>query len=158
MGNVLLGLFLMAMGVAMAAMTITYRKTENMQTAWAVFGALYTVGIFATLGNSALKNWLQIETGKSFFSLWSIVILAVGISLALFVGAKKDERTAILGVLLAVGVHFLPFGAWPAYLLAGLCTASAVVGLLNSKISIYKLLTADAMIKFAVGAALVILR
>ncbi|MGM0215041.1 DUF6609 family protein [Enterococcus sp. AZ109] len=155
----IVGLFLIVIGLAMAVFDIIYYKTKNLNVSWIGFGVLYAVGIFGVLSNDSLKEALQISTEKSFFNVWSLVILAIGIISSYFyfqILSNKGDKKLIIGILSAVAIHFILFFSLHAYLLAALLLLNCFISYRREQISIYSTVAMDAGIKMIVGLLLFI--
>lgn len=108
-GYLLIGIFLLVIGFAMALMTVAYQKTSKLNLAWGCFGMFYTVGLLLLLTDNPWKEALQISSNYKFYNISSLIILFIGIMLSYVIGSKKGDRYIIAGVLFSAGVHFLPF-------------------------------------------------
>lgn len=152
------GLFLIVIGLGMIAFDFTYYKTKNLNGSWISFGILYMIGILGVLNNDALKQALHVDTGKSLFSIWSIIILAVGIAAAYFyfqILSNKGDKKLIIGILTAVAIHFIPFFSVYAYILSAALLINCFISFKKEAISIYSTVAIDAGIKMLMGLLLI---
>lgn len=153
----IVGLFLIVIGLAMIAFDFTYYKTKNLNFSWISFGILYMFGILGVLNNNSLKESLNVATGKSFFSIWSIIILAIGIIASYFyfqILSNKGDKKLIIGILTAVALHFIPFFSVYAYILSAALLINCFISFNKDKISIYSTVAIDAGIKIIIGILL----
>lgn len=65
--KILIGLFLIIMGLSMFLMCLVYYKTGKMKYAWMAFGFLYTLGILLLMTNNPIKANLNISSSSIFF-------------------------------------------------------------------------------------------
>lgn len=154
-GYLLIGIFLLVIGFAMALMTVTYQNTKKLNLAWGCFGMFYTMGLLLLLTENPVKDALQISSNHKFYNISSLVILFIGIMLSYVIGSKKGDRYIIAGVLFSVGVHFLPFHTIYTYVLSVGLMANAIVVFYKEDSSILKVLTIDALMKLSLGMFLV---
>lgn len=153
----IVGLFLIIIGLAMITFDFTYFKTKNLNLSWISFGFLYMVGILGVLNNDSLKDFFNVTTGKSLFSSWSIIILAVGIASSYFyfsILSNRGDKKLIIGILTAVAIHFIPFFSIYAYILSAALLLNCFISFNNDNISIYSTVAIDAGIKISIGLLL----
>lgn len=155
--EVLLGLFLIIMGLSMFLMCLVYQKTRKMKYAWMSFGFLYTLGILLLMTNNPIKSYLQIPLDGSFYSIPSIIILIIGIMLSFILLSKKGEVYVIDGILFSVGIHFLPFNSIYAVILSILVCINAIYSYLKAEQSIDRTLIIDALLKGIMGSVLILI-
>ena len=122
----LLGLFLIIMGLSMFLMCLVYYKTRKMEYAWMSFGFLYTFGILMLMTDNPIKSYLNVSSNSSFYSIPSLIILIIGIMLSFVLLGNKGERYVIDGILLSVGVQFLPFNSIYTFILSFLVSLNAI--------------------------------
>lgn len=155
--EVLLGLFLIIMGLSMFLMCLVYQKTRKMKYAWMSFGFLYTLGILMLMTDNPIKSYLQISSDGSFYSIPSIIILIIGIMLSFILLSKKGEEYVIDGILLSVGIHFLPFNSIYATILSITVCMNAVYSYFKTGQSIDKTIVIDALLKIVMGSVLLLI-
>lgn len=155
--EVLLGLFLIIMGLSMFLMCLVYQKTRKMKYAWMSFGFLYTLGIFLLMSDNPIKSYLQVPSDGSFYSITSIIILIIGIMLSFISLSKKGEEYVIDGILFSVGMHFLPFNSIYALILSIVVCINAVYFYFKKEQSIDKTLVIDALLKIVMGSVLLLI-
>lgn len=155
--EILLGLFLIIMGLSMFLMCLVYRKTRKMKYAWMSFGFLYTLGILMLMTDNPIKLYLQIPSDGSFYSITSIIILIIGIMLSFILLSKKGEEYVIDGILFSVGIHFLPFNSIYALILSIAVCINAVYFYFKTEQSIDKTLIIDALLKIVMGSVLLLI-
>lgn len=154
--EVLLGLFLIIMGLSMFLMCLVYQKTRKMKYAWMSFGFLYTLGILLLMTDNPLKSYLQLPSNGNFYSIPSIIILIIGIMLSFILLSKKGEEYVIDGILFSVGIHFLPFNSLYAVILSVLICINTIYSYLKIEQSIDRTLIMNALLKVIMGSVLLI--
>lgn len=155
--EVLLGLFLIIMGLSMFLMCLVYQKTRKMKYAWMSFGFLYTLGILLLMTDNPLKSYLQVPSNGNFYSIPSIIILIIGIMLSYILLSKKGEEYVIDGILFSVGIHFLPFNSIYAVILSALICINAIYSYLKTEQSVDRTLIIDALLKVIMGSVLLLI-
>lgn len=153
----LLGLFLIIMGLSMLLMCLVYYKTKTMKYSWMAFGSLYTLGILLLMTNNPIKAYLNVSPNRGFYSIPSLIVLIIGIMLSFILLSKKGERYVISGILLSVGIHFLPFNSIYTIILSILVCINAIFSFIRKESSIYKTLLMDAFLKIAMGFVLLLI-
>lgn len=151
----LLGLFLLVMAAAMLAMDWVYFKTGKMKIGWMAFGALYSVGLLGLLTDNPIKDCLKIAPERDFYSVASLVLLALGIMLSFLLCGKKGEKHIVAGILLSVAVHFFPFHTVYTYILGIAAGANALYFFVKPHRSIFKTILVDALLKGGLGFFLI---
>lgn len=152
----LLGLFLIIMGLSMFLMCFVYYKSKEMKYAWMSFGALYTLGILLLMTDNPIKSYLNVSSNSKFYSIPSLIILFIGVMLSFVLLSNKGEKYVISGILLTVGIHFLPFHSIYTMILSTLVIVNALYSFVNKDRSIYKGLVIDALSKTFMGLLLFI--
>lgn len=155
--EVLLGLFLIIMGLSMFLMCWVYQKTRKMRYAWMSFGFLYTLGILLLMTDNPIKSYLHVPSDGNFYSIPSIIILIIGIMLSFILLSKKGEGYVIDGILFSVGIHFLPFNSIYAIVLSVLVCINAIYFYLKTEQSIDRTLIIDAFLKIIMGSVLLLI-
>ncbi len=155
--EVLLGLFLIIMGLSMFLMYLVYQKTREMKYAWMSFGFLYTLGILMLMTDNPIKSYLQISSDGNFYSIPSIIILIIGIMLSFILLSKKGDEYVIDGILFSVGIHFLPFNSIYAVILSITVCINAIYSYFKTEQSIDKTLVIDALLKIIMGSVLLLI-
>lgn len=151
----LLGIFLIIMGLSMLLMCLVYYKTKAMKYSWMAFGSFYTLGILLLMTDNPIKAYLNVSSSSKFYSIPSLIVLIMGIMLSFIFLSKKGERYVILGILLSVGIHFLPFNSIYTIILSIFVCLNAILSFVRKESSIYKALLMDALLKIAMGFVLI---
>lgn len=147
----LLGLFLIIMGLSMFLMCFVYYESKKMKYAWMSFGALYTLGILLLMTDNPIKSYLNVSSNSKFYSIPSLIILFIGVMLSFVLLSNKGEKYVISGILLTVGIHFLPFHSIYTMILSTLVIVNALYSFIKKDRSIYKGLVIDALSKTFMG-------
>lgn len=155
------GLFLIGVSITMALSTIL-GDSQN-PNAW-IFIIGYTASMVGIMFNKKIRERFSVgettplQEKASKFGLFfiSIVVPIIGMSL----NSTGDYRLIWLLILLAVGIHFIPFTLVHGkltLLLAILTIINACVGLYLSDTSFMIFGMIDAIIKLCIGIALLII-
>lgn len=147
----LVGIFLMGVSIALFLFGLIYLYRANLNYAWIGFGIVYACSVFGILGNKKLKKKLGVERDSRIIKPASIVILAIGLILSFAIAANYGERYLILGVLITVGLHFLPFGARYALALCILAIANGMLGIFLPVLPVWIFVFIDGAIKLFIG-------
>jgi hypothetical protein len=146
------GMFIAIMGAGVLLGAII----PNRRRSFLIVGAVAaTVAII--LAAARLSAPLGTPTRLQFmFLAGSIGAEAVLIRIAVAIYRRANERTLLLAILFAVGLHFLPmagaFGPLCAALGVTLCACAGTGLWLNSAIPLNRLWASDGMIKITFGA------
>lgn len=154
--NILVGIFLLIMGFAMMAMTFVYFKTKKLNLSWLTFGAIYSIGLIILFTENLLKEYLHILPTDKFYSFFSLIILFIGIMLSFIFYAKKSDRYLIAGILLSVGIHFIPFNSIYTYVLSVGLIINASLIFIKKDFPIIRTLLIDALMKITLGLFLML--
>jgi hypothetical protein len=147
------GLFIMMMGVGvvLGGLLPPWRKPFLMLGAAGATAALMILGPrLVTANPTATQLW---------FLVGSIALEAILIRIAIARYKSYGERTLMLAILVAVGLHFIPmafaFGVF-CFGLGVACTCNALTGLHGrTTVSLDRLWLTDGCLKIAFGAAMV---
>lgn len=142
------------MGLSMFLMCLVYYKTGKMKYAWMSFGFLYTLGILMLMTDNPIKSYLNVSSNSRFYSILSLIILIIGIMLSFVLLASKGEKYVISGILLSVGIHFLPFNLIYTIILSALVSLNAIYSFVKKDCFFYKILMIDALLKSFMGVLL----
>lgn len=151
----LLGLFLIIMGLSMFLMCFVYYKSKKMKYAWMSFGILYTLGILLLMTDNPIKSYLNVSSNSKFYSIPSLIILIIGVMLSFVLLSNKGEKYVISGILLTVGIHFLPFNSIYTMILSALVSLNALYSFVKKDSSIFMVLVIDALLKNCMGFLLI---
>lgn len=147
----LVGIFLMGVSVSMFLFGLIYLYWANLNYAWIGFGIVYACSLFGILSNKKLKKKLGVERNSRIIKPASIVILVIGLILSFAIAANYGERYLILGVLITVGLHFLPFGAKYALALSFLAIVNGMLGVFLLALPVWIFIFIDGAIKLFIG-------
>lgn len=152
----LIGLFLITMGLAMLGMGVIYKKTKNLNLSWIFFGIIYIFGIFGVLKNSSLMAMFHVSNNKSVISLFSLLILGIGIMIS-YIFFGKNERKLILSILLVVGIHLIPLKNLIAFFIFIMISINALIGFWKKNKDVTFFIFSDSFIKICSGIILLFL-
>lgn len=68
MEHILIGIFLLIIGIAMAFMALVYFKTRKMSKSWSIFSILYTIRLLVLFTNNPIKDSLKITSIDNVYS------------------------------------------------------------------------------------------
>lgn len=148
----ILGIFLLIMGIAMWSFAHTYKISKNVNRAWVYFGSIYAIGIILINLADIINPSGKVD--KIAIPLLSIIIMMIGISLSYIILERRGKELVIGGILLTIGIHFLPFNSIISMLLSILITGNCILYFSNKNISVNRLLMNDVWIKCIIGLIL----
>jgi hypothetical protein len=145
-------IFIMGMGVALGAILPTRRRLLLI-----IGAALATIAI--VLLAAPLSAPFGRPTGLQFWFLFgSICAEAILIRVAVALYRRAGERSLLLAILFAVGLHFLPmavaFGPLCAALGITVCVSAGIGLWLKPGIPLNRLWASDGLIKMAYGSVM----
>jgi hypothetical protein len=149
-------IFIMGVGVMLGALVPNRRRSLLI-----IGAAVATIAI--VLSAARLSAPFGAPTSLQFWFLFgSIVAEAIFVRIAVALYRRADERSLLLAILFAVGLHFLPmavaFGPLCAALGVTLCVCAGVGLWLRPGIALNRLWATDGLIKMAFGAVMFLAR
>ena len=148
------GLFILLMGCGVALGSIVPGRRRILLAAGAVVASVALV-VFAPRLSAPLGRPTQLQVEAL---IGAIVFEVIAIRIAVARYRSAGERSLLLAILFAVGLHFLPMSLAFGPICAGLAvtsTASAAIGLwVAGSVPLNVFWAADGIIKLAFGAAM----